>query len=305
MTKPAPKSVVVGFAVSAASAASKLAAAVSTGSSAMLVSAVHSLADMSSQGLLLFGLRPRASPASREIDAAAVRRDDAADVAFWGHVVAMLVFAAGAGVAIHDGAAALRDPRPVAEPHIAFAILALVVLFVAASLWRAVGALAPADGGATPPSMQRGRSDTAEMIVVVEHSAALTGAIVTAGAIAASHVLGWSWADGAAAIVLGLLMASVAAFMALELRQILVRGTRQCESVAAGASGGQQVTAAGALGEPPTETGETQAGVAGTPLQAGTTGDVTATAQPASPPPVTTGGPVAKSGRNKHKKRRR
>lgn len=76
----------------------KLAAAVLSGSGAMLAEAIHSLADCGNQGLLLLGMRQAGKPPSDEYPLGWGRA-----LYFWSFVVALLLFAVGGLFSVYEG----------------------------------------------------------------------------------------------------------------------------------------------------------------------------------------------------------
>src|SRR5262245_16095246 len=101
-------------------AATKLAAALITGSSAMLSESVHTLADTGNELLLLYGLRRAARPPDADHPFGHGR-----ELYFWSFVVALLVFALGAGVSIYEGINHVMYPVEITNPGINYAVLAL------------------------------------------------------------------------------------------------------------------------------------------------------------------------------------
>src|SRR3977135_2130728 len=89
-------------------ALAKSVAAAMTGSAAMLSEAVHSLIDTVNEVLLLYGISRSTRPADRTHPLGYGR-----ELYFWSFVVALLIFALGAGVSLYGGGARLFAPRPV------------------------------------------------------------------------------------------------------------------------------------------------------------------------------------------------
>lgn len=58
---------------------------------------------------------------------------------FWSFIVALLIFALGAGVSLYEGVQHVRNPEPIVDPHISYLVLALAFLFEGGSWlvsWR-------------------------------------------------------------------------------------------------------------------------------------------------------------------------
>ena len=116
-------------------AITKFVAATITGSSAMLSEGIHSVVDTGNQVLLLFGLRQAKKPPDEQFPFGHGK-----EVYFWGFVVAMLIFAVGAGLSIYEGISHLLHPKSVENAIVNYVVLGLAMLFEGAR-WTVIGVL--------------------------------------------------------------------------------------------------------------------------------------------------------------------
>jgi cation diffusion facilitator family transporter len=101
-------------------AVAKFVAAAFTGSSAMLTEGFHSVVDSTNQILLLYGERASNKPAD-EIHPLGYGRE----IYFWSFVVAILIFATGAGLSIYEGISASSRHPPIEDATIAYVVLGI------------------------------------------------------------------------------------------------------------------------------------------------------------------------------------
>ena len=111
-------------------ALTKFVAAFMSGSSSMMSEGIHSLVDNANEGVLLYGLR-RAREGPDEVHPLGHGRE----LYFWSFIVAVLLFALGAGVSIYQGIARIRAPEPIENVTVSYVVLALSFLFEGIS-WR-------------------------------------------------------------------------------------------------------------------------------------------------------------------------
>lgn len=206
--------VFVALVANLAIAVTKFAAAALTGSSVLLATSIHSLVDASSQALLVLGLG-RVAPDGETATSAK-------EVHFWSFVVAMLLFSMGASVSIYDGVHRVLEPVPLNDPQLGYVVLGLALVLTGFSTWRAFDAAQRRYSGQGVLHALRRADDSALLTLVVESFAALAGTAIALAGITAAHLLQLPWADGAASIAVGLLLAAVAAFMSLEIRRLIV-----------------------------------------------------------------------------------
>ena len=198
-------------------AAAKFVAAALSGSSSMLTEGVHSVVDSVNQLLLLYGQHRAKRPADALHPFGYGR-----ELYFWSFVVAILIFAAGAGVSIYEGWRHVSHPEPLRGPTLSYIVLAVSFALEAWS-WRvAMREFSRAKGTAGWWRTMRDSKDPATFIVLFEDSAALAGLIVAALGVALSHVLGDPRIDGVASIAIGVMLGLIAALLAREAKGLLI-----------------------------------------------------------------------------------
>lgn len=198
-------------------AISKFIAAFITGSSAMLSEGIHSLVDTGNQGLLLYGMRQAKKPADEFFPFGHGK-----EIYFWSFVVAILIFAVGAGVSFYEGLHQLLDPKPITSPEINYIVLALAIVFEGGAWFMAFKEFNRVRGRRGYIEAIQRAKDPSLFVVLFEDSAALLGLVIALVAIFISDQTGWLIADGFASILIGFILAGTAIWLAYETKGLLI-----------------------------------------------------------------------------------
>jgi len=198
-------------------AVTKFAAAAFTGSSAMLSEGVHSLVDTGNQGLLLLGLRRAERPADGQHPFGYGK-----EVYFWSFVVAILIFAVGAGVSIYEGVLHILHPVPSENVGVNYVVLGLAMVFEGGSFAVALREFRAAKGQRGYMEAVHSAKDPTLFVVLFEDAAALLGLVVAFAGVWLGHATGRAEFDGAASVVIGLLLAATAVWLAVETKGLLI-----------------------------------------------------------------------------------
>jgi cation diffusion facilitator family transporter len=198
-------------------AAAKFVAATVTGSAAMLSEAVHSLVDTVNELLLLYGMARSRRPADNEHPLGHAR-----ELYFWSFVVALLIFALGAGVSAYQGIHRLLQPQSIEKPLVVFVVLAASLVFEAGSWVVGMRSFRAAKRDLGWWEAFRRSKDPPAFIVIFEDSAAVLGILVAAAGTALAVFTGDPRWDGAASLTIALLLAAVAALLAGESKALLI-----------------------------------------------------------------------------------
>jgi cation diffusion facilitator family transporter len=198
-------------------AATKGVAAALSGSSSMLSEAVHSLVDCGNEVLLLYGQSRAARQPDIEHPFGYGR-----ELYFWSFVVALLIFALGAGVSIYEGVLHIMEPEPIRNPLINYVVLALAFVFEGASWIVSFRQFSAASGKNELYDAFVRSKDPPSFMVLFEDSAALLGIVFAALGTFASTTLNMPMLDGVASILIGLVLTGVAMLLARESKSLLI-----------------------------------------------------------------------------------
>lgn len=195
----------------------KFAAAIASGSSAMLTEGVHSLVDTGNQWLLLYGLKRSQRPPD-VIHPLGYGRE----LYFWSFVVALLIFAGGALVSIYEGVQHIQHPEPMRHSTVNFIVLAIAFLFEGGSWLVALREFNHTRGGLGWWRAIRRSKDPSTFTVLFEDSAALIGILIAALFIGLSLWTGNPQFDGVGSVLIGVVLAVVALLLGQECKGLLI-----------------------------------------------------------------------------------
>jgi cation diffusion facilitator family transporter len=198
-------------------AGTKFAAAAFSGSAAMLSEAIHSLVDTGNEALMLYGLRRSRHPAD-----ASHPFGYGHEVYFWTLVVGVVIFALGGGMSIVTGVYHLAGQRPPEHSGWSYAVLLAAGVFEGVSWYYGLKAFRAEQRGRGVVETIQLSKDPTTFAVLLEDSAALAGIAIALAGIFLSEQLDAPWTDGAASILIGLLLGAVALVMVRESKGLLV-----------------------------------------------------------------------------------
>jgi cation diffusion facilitator family transporter len=211
--------IVIALAANLVVALAKLAAGLLTGSAALLAEAGHSFADSLNEVLLGISLRRGNVPAD-----AAHPLGHGRERFLWAFMAAIASFLIGGCLSIALGVQELLAGGTESNLLVAWIVLAVACVADGASLLQSLRS-ARREADIRHRSLWRSvlhSSDPTFRAVMVEDVAALVGLGLAAIGLAVSAVLGDSWPDAVASILIGLLLATTAFGLAWPLSDFLV-----------------------------------------------------------------------------------
>ncbi len=208
-------------------AAAKFVAAAFTGSSSMISEGIHSIVDTGNEGLLLLGIHQSKRPPD-EVHPFGHGKE----LYFWSLIVAVVLFGIGGGMSVYEGISHILHPNALEQAIWSYVVLGIAFVAESSSWLLAFRQFAPARQNSTLWQAIRTSKDPTVVTVLLEDSAALAGLVVAFGGIWLSHTFNDARIDGAASVLIGLILAVVAIVLTYESRGLLIGERADTEVIA-------------------------------------------------------------------------
>jgi cation diffusion facilitator family transporter len=211
------RTILYALAANLAIAAAKTAAAVFTGSSAMLAEAIHSFADSGNQGLLLWGLRQAKRPPSPDYPLGWGKA-----LFFWSFIVALVLFSLGGMFSLYEGWHKLQHPVQLTYPWVAVAILVFGLAAETVSLRACLKEVNKVRSGRTLWRWFRESRQSELVVIFGEDLAALLGLALALIAISITMFSGNPSWDALGSMAIGVVLVVVAIGLAIQIKALLI-----------------------------------------------------------------------------------
>ena len=198
----------------------KFIAAGISGSSAMISEGIHSIVDSGNGLLVLLGIKRSSKKPSPEHPFGY-----GSELYFWTMIVAVMIFALGGGFSIYEGVTHILDiseAESLGNPVMSYIVLVLAACIEGTSLMVAIKNFNRARGDIKPFQFIREAKDPSLYTVVLEDSAAELGLLFAFFGLTLTLVTGIPYFDGAASVMIGLLLCGVSTILLRETKGLLI-----------------------------------------------------------------------------------
>jgi cation diffusion facilitator family transporter len=216
-TAGSTRAIVAALLANAGIAVAKFVGFVITGSSSMLAESVHSVADTSNQGLLLFGQREARKEAD-DLHPFGYGRSRY----FYSFVVALVLFTLGSVFALYEGYHKITHPEDLTSPLVAIVILVVAIGLESYSFRTAAVESRPLKGSGSWWHFIRTSRNPELPVVLLEDTGALIGLALALGGVGLSMLSGEPVWDGIGTAAIGVLLGIIAVILMVEMHSLLI-----------------------------------------------------------------------------------
>jgi cation diffusion facilitator family transporter len=198
-------------------AVTKTAAAVITGSGAMMAESIHSFADCGNQGLLFLGLKESKKLPDREHPLGYGK-----EIYFWSFVVALVLFSMGGLFSVYEGIHKLSLHEGLKNPSVAVVVLVVSMILEASSLYGCLVQIKKVRHNIPLLTWVKNTRQSELIVVMGEDIAALLGLAFALVSVVLSLVTGNPVYDAIGSIGIGGLLIIVSFFLAIKVKSLLI-----------------------------------------------------------------------------------
>jgi len=198
-------------------AAAKTAAAIFTGSSAMLAEAIHSFADSGNQLLLLWGIKQAKRPPSPDYPLGWGKA-----IYFWSFIVALVLFSLGGLFSLYEGWHKLAQPEPLKYAWAAIGILVFGLVAESVSLRACLHEVNKVRGERSLWRWFRDSRQSELVVILGEDLAALLGLALALIAVSLTLYTGNPVWDALGSMSIGVVLIVVAILVGIEIKALLI-----------------------------------------------------------------------------------
>ena len=217
MAAETQSAVVAAIVANALIAVSKLVAAAVSGSAAMLSESIHSIVDTGNDVLMLYGLKRSRAPPNEQHPFG-----HGHELYFWTLIVGMLIFGVGGGMSIGTGYIHIVHNTAPEHTFWNYVVIGTAAVFEGWSWLYGLRAFRTEMRGRGIVETIRISKNPTTFSVLLEDTAALIGLFLAFVGIFLSSKLNAPWIDGAASILIGVLLCFIALIMVYESKGLLV-----------------------------------------------------------------------------------
>ncbi|WP_405177998.1 cation diffusion facilitator family transporter [Nocardia sp. NBC_01377] len=211
------KAIIAALTANAGIAVAKFVGAAITGSASMLAEAVHSVADTSNQGLLLFG-QNRAEKEADQLHPFGYGRNRY----FYSFIVALVLFTLGSIYALYEGIHKVQHHEELKSPIVAIVILVIAIGLETYSFMTAVKESRPLKGKSSWWRFIKTSRSPELPVVLLEDTGALIGLVFALFGVGLTMLTGDPVWDAIGTLAIGALLGVIAVILIIEMQSLLI-----------------------------------------------------------------------------------
>lgn len=201
-------------------AITKFIAALITKSSAMTSEGIHSVVDTANEVFLLLGIRKSKKKADAERPFGYGK-----ELYFWSFIVSILIFGVGAGISFYEGITHFQHPHIIENPLWNYIVLGVAFVFDGISFIIALRTFNQHRGDQPIWTAVKRSKDPTSFVVLFEDAADVSGLLVAFLGVYLGHLYRNPYFDGAASIIIGIILTCVSLVLTKESRSLLMGET--------------------------------------------------------------------------------